>query len=83
MNENQTTFSHEENPSDQYLLDEIAKIKNELKNLKKLRGRKTQSTKSKRKPVKRRAAAKRKTTSKRKPVKRRAAAKRKTAGRRK
>ena len=40
MNENQTALRNEENPSNEYLLEEIAKIKKELKILKKLRGKK-------------------------------------------
>ena len=67
-------------PSNEYFLEEIAKIKEELKHLKDLKAKTLRSTKSK---PKRRAAVKRKTTAKRKPVKRRAAVKRKPSRRRK
>ena len=83
MSENSSSLENESNPSDEYLLKEIAKIKAELKELKNLKEKTYRSSKpaAKRKPVKRRAVVKRKTAAKRKPVKRRAVVKRKTVRR--
>ena len=79
MSENSSILENESNPSHKFLLEEIAKIKKELNQLKNLKDKTFRSTKlsSKRKPVKRRVAVKRKTVTKRKPVKRRVAVKRK------
>ena len=79
MSENSSSLENESNPSDEYLLKEIAKIKAELKELKNLKEKTYRSSKpaAKRKPVKRRAVVKRKTAAKRKPVKRKAVVKRK------
>ncbi len=84
-------------PTDEYLLEEIAKIRRVLKQLKNLTEKTFRSSKPKakrkavkkrksatrRKPVKRRAAVKRKAATKRTSVKRRAAVKRKAVRRRK
>ncbi len=84
-------------PSNEYLLEEIAKIRQVLKQLKNLTEKTFRSAKpkakrkavkrrksaAKRRSVKRRAAVKRKSAAKRRPVKRRAAVKRKVARRRK
>ncbi len=80
MSENSSRSENESRPSDKYLLEEIAKIKNELNQLKSLKDKTFRSTKktAKRKPVRRRAVVKRKTAAKRKPVRRRAVVKRKT-----
>ncbi len=85
MSENASRSENESNPSDEYLLEEIAKIKEELQQLRNLKEKTFRSFKpaAKRKPVKRRAAVKRKSAAKRKPVKRRAAVKRKSAVKRK
>jgi hypothetical protein len=77
MSENSSRLENESNPSDEYLLKEIAKINAELKEL-----YRSSKPAAKRKPVKRKAVAKRKTAAKRKPVKRKAVAKRKTAAKR-
>jgi hypothetical protein len=83
MSENSSRLENESNPSDEYLLKEIAKIKAELKELKNLKEKTYRSSKptAKRKPVKRKAVVKRKTAAKRKPVKRKAVVKRKTVRR--
>jgi hypothetical protein len=83
MSGNSSSLENESNPSDEYLLKEIAKIKAELKELKNLKEKTYRSSKpaAKRKPVKRRAVVKRKPAAKRKPVKRRAVVKRKTVRR--
>ncbi len=83
MSENLSVSENESNPSDEYLLEEIAKIKVELQQLTNLKEKTFRLSKpaAKRKPVKRRAVVKRKTAAKRKPVKRRAVVKRKTARR--
>ena len=83
MFENSIVSENESIPSDEYLLEEIAKIKEELIHLRDLKGKTSQSPKPKRKPVKRRASVKRRTATKRKPVKRRASVKRRTASKRK
>ena len=83
MSENSSRLENESNPSDEYLLKEIAKINAELKELKNLKEKTYRSSKptAKRKPAKKRAAVKRKTVAKRKPAKKRAAVKRKTVRR--
>jgi hypothetical protein len=85
MSENSSRLENESNPSDEYLLKEITKIKAELKELKNLKEKTYRSSKpaAKRNPVKRKAVVKRKTAAKRKPVKRKAVVKRKTAAKRK
>jgi len=79
MSENSSRSENESNPSNEYLLKEIAKIKEELNHLKNLKDKTFRTTKSKtkRKPVRKRVAVKRKTVAKRKPVRKRVAVKRK------
>ncbi len=72
-------------PSNEYLLEELAKIREVLKQLKNLNSKTVRSAKPKarRNPVKRRAVVKRKASAKRKPVKRRDVVKRKASAKRK
>jgi len=85
MSENLSRTENETNPSNEYLLEEIAKIKTELNQLKNLKDQTFQKTKSllkrkavpKRKQVKK--TVKRKTVPKRKQVKK--TVKRKTSRR--
>ena len=62
MSENASRSENESNPSNEYLLKEIAKIKAELNHLKNLKDKTFRTTKSKtkRKPVRKRVAVKRK-----------------------
>ncbi len=72
-------------PSNEYLLEEIAKIREVLKQLKNLNSKTVRAAKpnARRNPVQRRAAVKRKASAKRKTVQRRAAVKRKASAKRK
>jgi hypothetical protein len=81
MSENFSRIENETNPSNEYLREEIAKIKTELDQLKNLKEQTFQITKStsKRKPVKK--SVKRRTVTKRKPVKK--SVKRRTVTKRK
>jgi hypothetical protein len=85
MSENTSRSENESRPSDEYLFEEIAKIKAELEQLKNFKDKAFRPTKSvvKRKPAKKRAAVKKKAVVKRKPAKKRAAVKKKAVVKRK